>query len=333
MLSKNMQLSVLALSESEIKEAVLQEPAEILPFLKNYTMVWLNVIGIDQGVTIQKIADIFQLNPLAVEDIMDTHQRVKLEEYDHECFAVSKIPEIIKDELNLQQLCIFWGQNFVITFEESGADCFAPLFARIKAGKHHESFLLPEYVVYCILDIVIDSFFPILEDYGARLDDLETGAISSQSTAVISKIHKFKHDLHIMRRAIWSQRDAIGSFKNIVMDDKTMWFHVRDCEDHTIQLLDLVESYTDRGSSLMDIYLVSVSNRINQIVKQLTIIATIVMPIGVLAGIYGMNFDRQSPWNLPELGWRFGYEYFWGVVIIFASIMIFMFWRKGWFKR
>lgn len=325
-------LTVIAINATDVVQTTINDISEIPPYLDKYSLVWLQVEGMVDDNSVTKIADIFKVNPLALEDVIEQHQRTKIEEYEDSCFSVAKIPEIVKGKLLLQQISLFWGKNFVITFLEHKTDIFDTVITSIKHARHHVRTLDSEYLAYCVLDMVIDSFFPILDVYGDQLDDLEDKAIDNPSSVIIRKIHSFKYDFHSMRRAIWAQREAISNFKDLVRDDKQMWFFIRDCEDHTIQLLDIVENYRDRTSGLMDIYLVSISNRTNQIIKQLTMVATIFMPIGVFAGIYGMNFDRSSPFNMPELGWLFGYEYFWSIVLTFVTCILIFFKRKGWFK-
>lgn len=327
------QLYVIAYDDKNVISQAITKPEEVLPFLHKYPLTWLQVTGLGSIDTLHKVADIFKLNALAMEDVVNVHQRSKLEEYDRMFFAISRLPEFIDEQLTLQQLSMFWGKNFVITFQEQPTQCFQHIIARINNGGQRDRLIRPAYLAYAIIDTVVDCFFPILEEYGSDLDALEENAIDNPSSWVIRHIHDLKHDLNGIRRAIWSQRDAIGSFKAMVESDKELWFYLRDGEDHTIQLLDIIESYRDRSSGLMDIYLASVNNRTNKIVKQLTMIATFFMPIGVFAGIYGMNFDRRHPLNMPELSWPYGYIYFWCVVTIFGVGMITWFYKKGWFKR
>lgn len=329
----NTEMQIIAYDERTVISQKITEPKEALAFIKKYAITWLQVTGLGNVETLQKITEVFKLNALAMEDVVNTHQRSKLEEYGDIFFTTARVPEFVDEQLTLQQLSMFWGKKFVLTFQEFRSNCFEHLIARIDHGGKREKLIRPQYLAYSILDTVVDDFFPVLEKYGASLDTLEENAIDNPSSWVIRHIHDLKHDLHALRRSIWSQRDAIGSFKIVVEKDKDLWFYIRDCEDHTIQLLDIIESYRDRSSGLMDIYLASVNNRTNKIVKQLTMIATFFMPIGVFAGIYGMNFDRSYPLNMPELRWPYGYLYFWSMVIVFAITILTWFAKKGWFKR
>jgi len=324
---------VITYNETELVEKVINDIDAIKPFLEKFPLTWVNVSGLGDLEILRKVTSIFKLNTLAMEDVVNMHQRPKVEEYDDIFFAVATEPDIINNELIMQQISIFWGTNFVLTFQEHDSDCYDPLFGRIKHGGRRQRLLRPDYLAYAILDSIIDNFFPMLELYGTQLDNIEESAIDNASTAVIQDIHVFKHDLYTLRHAAWGLREAMASFKELAaVNNSDLRFFVRDCEDHTIQLIDILESYRERTGGLMDIYLSSVNNRTNRIMKVLTIVAATFMPIGVLAGIYGMNFDRSKPWNMPELSWKYGYEYFWCMVTLIAGTMLITFWRKGWFK-
>ncbi len=332
-LANDMQMRVLAFNAHEVIALEITNVDEIKSYMRKYPMIWVQIIGLGNVNNLRKITELFKINALAMEDIVNVHQRSKLEEYDGTYFAVARIPEIIDAQLTLQQLSVFWGKKFLLTFQEKDSSCFEQLVSRINQSEKRVPMLKSAFLSYAVFDAVVDRYFPILEEYGRGVDELEEFAIDNPSTWVIRHIHDIKHDLHALRRSIWEQRDAITSFKRIAERDKNLWFYIRDCEDHTIQLLDVIESYRERSSGLMDIYLASVNNRTNKIVKQLTMIATFFMPIGVFAGIYGMNFDIEQPWNMPELGWRYGYEYFWGVVVIFIISLFYWFYKKGWFEH
>lgn len=331
---QTVKISVVAFSETVLVEETINKAEDLLLFIKKHPITWINICGLGDVDLLSKIAAMFNLNTLAMEDVVNVHQRPKVEEYDDTFFAVINEPSLVDNELDMQQISIFWGKKFVLTFQERTSDCFIPLVARIKDSRKRSRLLLPEYLAYAVLDTLIDNFFPVIEAYGTHLDDVEEDAIDNASTAVISNIHDFKHNLHLLRRAAWAQREAIASFRGLaVVRDSDLRFFIRDCEDHTIQIIDILESYRERTSGLMDIYLSSINNRTNRIMKVLTIVAATFMPIGVLAGIYGMNFDRSKPWNMPELGWSYGYEYFWGMALLIAGSMLITFWRKGWFKH
>lgn len=328
-------INVTTYDDDELIERDITDPNEILPYLAKYPVTWLNVYGVGDVKALETIAKIFNLHPLAMEDVVNIHQRPKVEEYGDITFAVTRMPELTNDEVILEQVSIFWGKNFVLTFLERKGDCLTPIHLRIEHGGKRQRLLHPEYLAYAILDTIIDSFFPILDKFGTRLDDMEEDAITNPSTQIIVNIHEFKRDLLSIRRAMWSQREAMRTLSesgNFI--DPDMRFFIRDCEDHTIQSIEILESYRERVSGLMDIYLSSVSNKMNSIMKVLTIMATIFMPIGVIASIYGMNFDQSvSPWNMPELSWYYGYPFALGLIALTAIGFIVFFWRKGWLHQ
>lgn len=325
---------VTAFDEKTIEEKSLESLDEIADLKKRFPIVWLRVYGLGNISALQDIAKMFNLHKLAMEDVVNTHQRPKVEEYGDVTFAIARMPYIVEDELDLEQISIFWGTNFVITFNERDKDCLEPLRDRIRKNVRRNMMLNPEYLSYSVIDTIVDSFFPILEVYGLELDDIEEDAIINPSRKIIVNIHDFKRDLAVIRRAMWSQREAVRNLSDVIKSPTPeMKFFIRDCEDHTIQLIDILESYRERTSGLMDVYLSAVNNKMNEIMKVLTMIATIFMPIGVVASIYGMNFDRSYPANMPELGWSYGYEYALSIMATIAIVMIFFFWRKGWLRR
>ena len=330
---QSVQMYIFAFNDAELFETSSGDIQTITTALKKYPITWVKICGLGDLELLSQLARLFSLNTLAMEDVVHVHQRPKVEEYNDILFAVANEPDIINKQLYLQQISIFCGANFILTFQEHESDCFEPLLIRIKHG-NRQRFLRADYLLYSILDAIVDNFFPILENYGTQLDDIEELAIDNSSSSVIRHIHHFKHDLHVLRRAAWAQREAMIGFREIVItSNEEIRFYIRDCEDHTIQIIDIIESYRERTSGLMDVYLASVNNRTNNIVKVLTITMEIFMPISVLAGIYGMNFDRSKPWNMPELSWEYGYAYFWAMAVTIIGIMLLTFKRKGWFKR
>jgi magnesium transporter len=327
-------LLLTAFNTTELIELELSKPEDIIPYLQKYPMIWLSVYGLGDLAKLEIISSIFKLHSLAMEDVVNTHQRPKIEEYNDVMFCITRMPCFIDNQLDLEQISIFWSNNFVITFNERTGDYFESLRARVRKTSKRLNFMRSEYLAYAVVDTIVDSFFPILEIYGLRLDDIEENAIINPSRQIIINIHDYKNDLSALRRAMWSQREALRNFSEATkVSDAEMKFFIRDCEDHAIQLIDILESYRERTSGLMDIYLSAVNNRMNEIMKVLTIMATIFMPIGVVAGIYGMNFDRSHPWNMPELSWPYGYEYALSLMATIAIILLIYFKRRGWLHR
>ena len=233
----------------------------------------------------------------------------------------------------MEQFSLFLGPNFVLTFDEQPGDCFDPVRERVrrKHGRVREAGA--DYLAYALLDTIVDCYFPLLERYGEQLEDLEETIISQPNHTVVAAIHDIKRDLLSLRRAIWPQRETFNTLlrdKTPLLTDETR-LHLRDCYDHTVQLIDLIETYRELGADLMDIYLSSVSNRTNETMRVLTVIATIFIPLTFIAGVYGMNFNAgTSPWNMPELGWYWGYPLVLGLMAMVAAGQLFFFWRKGW---
>jgi len=331
-ISGNTTIQVIALNKDQFLEKSIQRLDELNFYLEKYQVVWIQVIGLSEISKLEEIAQYFSIHKLALEDIINLSQRPKIEEYDDFMLAITRMPTTLNDELDLEQISLIWGKNFIISFmANNNLEQLTPLTGRLKSDLKRPQMLKAEYIAYAIIDIIIDSFFPLLETYGQKLDDIEDDAITDPSAHIIFNIHNYKHDLLIIRRAMWSQREALRKLVEVTkFDDKDLRFFMRDCEDHTMQIIDILESYRERTGSLVDIYLSSVNNKMNEVMKVLTMISTIFMPTGVIASIYGMNFDRTSAWNLPELGWKYGYEYALALMFILAIIFMFYFKRKGW---
>lgn len=195
---------------------------------------------------------------------------------------------------------------------------------------------LADYLAYALWDAIIDGYFPVLEIYSDKLEELEDEVILNPNKTTLAKIYQIKRELLTLRRAIWSQRSALSDIlrdRSPLIQEKTIRYY-RDCYDHAVQIIDIIETYRELTAGLTDIYLSSVSNKMNEVMKLLTVISSIFIPLTFLAGIYGMNFNPQaSPWNMPELDWYWGYPVFWLVIIAIATSLIYFFWRKGWFSN
>jgi len=298
-------------------------------------VVWVNVVGLGDVKIITRLGEIFGLHQLAVEDIVNLNQRPKVEDYGDVEFIVAKMVAL-KNTLTTSQLGIFLSKNWVITFVENPAHtCLDTVKERLRKGRGRARQLGPDYLMYMILDAVIDAYFPVVEDYGERLDSMEEEIIERPGRKTIGAMHQLKRDLLELRRAIWPMRDVT----NVLVRDDTELIsrdtklYLRDCYDHIVRLMDFVETDRDLSSDLMDVYLSSVSNRLNEVMKVLTIITTIFIPPGFIAGVYGMNFHHDvSPWNMPELSWYFGYPY--ALSLMFCTtvgMLLFLYWR-GWLK-
>lgn len=307
---------------------------EILAKLRQqYPVVWVNIDGLGDTKVVEKLGQTFGLHPLALEDVLHTHQRSKVEHYPDNIYVVARMLNP-RSRLETEQLSIFLGKGFVVTFQEVPGDCLDPVRDRLRGERGRIRELGPDYLAYSILDAVIDAFFPALEQIGEQLDELEDQVLVNVDLAKnISGIHAIKNDLLLLRRAIWPQRESINTLVRdpcaFVKDETRLY--LRDCYDHTVQIIDLLEMYREVSSGLMDLYVSSVSNRMNEVMKVLTIIATIFIPLTFIVGVYGMNFDPDvSPWNMPELEAYYGYPAVWLVMIAVTGAMVYFFRRQGW---
>jgi magnesium transporter len=311
--------------ESQTDETVA-DIESIKIYLSKWPVVWIHVDGLGDAETIRKLGQVFELHRLALEDVINVHQRPKVENYKNYNFIVVRMADL-REKLETQQLSIFLGNNYVLTFQETESGCFDPIRSRIrdKGGRIRQSGA--DYLAYAILDSCIDNYFPALEKYGEQIELLEDQVILHPGNQFVSEIHEMKRDLLILRRAVWPLREAVNSLirepSQFITDETRLY--IRDCYDHTIQVIDLLENYRDIAGDLIEVYLSSVSNRLNEIMKILTIFTTIFIPLNFIAGLYGMNFK-----NMPELNWRYGYPYALGLMAALIFGMLLYFRRKGW---
>lgn len=294
-------------------------------------VLWINVDGLGDAAVVARIGELFGLHRLALEDVVNVHQRAKVEPYGDHVFIVIREASF-NDSMEMDQIGMFVGRGFVVTFQEHAGDAFEPVRDRIRGVKGRICHEQADYLAYALIDAVIDAYYPVLERYGEQLEDLEDETIDRATRRTVESIHRIKREFLTLRRAIWPAREAIGT---IVREELPGFrpetrVYFRDCYDHLVQLIDVVETYRETGSDLMEVYLSSVSNRMNEVIKVLTIISTIFMPLSFVAGVYGMNFDTRHPWNMPELGWRYGYFFALGVMAAVASAMLVFFRRRGW---
>lgn len=314
---------VIAYGPDEIVEKRVTDCKQVAELVNKSPVTWVNVEGLGDARTISAIGELFHLHALALEDVVNTHQRPKAEQYQGFLFIVARMAEL-NDRLETEQVSLFLGSNFVVTFLEDPGDAFDSVRQHLRNAQGRVRSSNAGYLAYCLLDAVVDGYFPVVESYGERLDELEDEVVSSPTRATIAWAHQVKRDLRSLRRAIWPLREAINALArdpHELIDAETR-VYLRDCYDHTVQIIDIVETYRELDADLTDLYLSSLSNRLNEVMKVLTIIATIFMPLSFIASVYGMNFNTQiSPWNMPELNWYYGYPFVWAVMIAAAAGM------------
>lgn len=319
-------------AEEELKTA-----EDVLAFTKKWDCAWINIDGLGDVELLRSLGAAFSIHMLAMEDVINVHQRPKVEEYKDNLFIVTRMARFTGGEhdrsLDIEQVSLFLGQNYILSFQEREGDVLEPVRERLRHGKGRIRTAGADYLAYAVLDTIVDGYFPMLEEYSEVLDDMEEVVFAKPTPDTLTHIHDMKRELLLLRRAIWPQREAISGltyeYHDFVREDNRAFF--RDCHDHVIQLIDIAESQRERLSGLSDLYISSISYKMNEVMKVLTIIATIFMPLGFIAGLYGMNFNPEvSRWNMPELGWFYGYPFALSLMAAIAAAFIWYFYRKGW---
>lgn len=337
-------IRVTAYGPDEALEPALMSPASQSPAdfaklreqLAHWPVAWIDVDGTGDPQTIQSLGAVFGLHPLVIEDLVNVHQRAKVEQYNEQLFVVARMAGA-PPEHETEQIGLVLGRNFVLTFQEGRpGDSFGPVRERIRKAAGRIRTAGADYLAYSLLDAVIDGYFPVLEDIGERLESLEDEILARPGRGTFHRVHDLKRELLALRRAVWPLREAVSGLIRepcALIGDETR-LYLRDCYDHAVRIIDFVETYRELGSDLTDLYLSSVSQRMTEVMKVLTIIATIFIPLTFIAGIYGMNFHTdKSPWNMPELGWYWGYPFALLLMGLVALALVAYFWWKGWLGR
>jgi magnesium transporter len=302
-----------------------------------HRVTWVNVTGLGDAALIEKLGEIFGLHRLALEDAVHTHQRPKVDEFADHLFVVFRAPEPRASDAGEEpeQISMFLGRDYLVTFQERVGDCLDPLRERLRRERSKLRSLGPDALAHAVLDTAIDAYFPEVEGLGDRIERIEERVMRRPTPAMAAQIYGVKHALMHIRRAVWPLRDVVNALvrdqSSLISPDTRVY--LRDCYDHTVQLMDLVEMHREVASGLMELYLSNVSNRMNQIMKVLTVMSTLFMPLTFIVGVYGMNFDTSSPWNMPELKWRYGYVMVVGLMAAVVMGMIWYFARKGWLRE
>lgn len=291
------------------------------------TVTWVEVQGLGNPSTLEEVAAHFSIHPLALADVVNAPQRPKVEPYEENILIITRMVWMpAPPRLEAEQLSIVLGSHYVVTFQEHYGGVLDPVREHIRRGgtiRHAGS----DYLAYAILDAVIDGYYPVLEILGDHFEEFEDEILLRPTPDALRRIHVLRRELLTLRRAIWPQRDAVNSLirDELPLISKTVKIYLRDCYDHAVQLTDVVESYRDLAGSLMEMHLSSVSNRLNEIMKMLTLIATIFIPLTFIVGVYGMNFEY-----MPELRFRWGYPIVWLVMLVTAGWLVLYFRRRGW---
>lgn len=327
-------ITVMDYGPDRLVERELHSLEEILEFRDTPTVTWINIEGLHDVELLRGLGRELGFHPLTLEDVLNCGQRPKIEDYGPYHFMVMKSLRLREEELEIEQISFFLSGHSIITLQEIPGDSFETVRQRIRQGKGLIRRMGPDYLAYALIDALIDEFFPVLEAYGEQLEDLENTLVTRPTPGVLRNLHRIKRELLILRRAAWPERELLSQLQrnesHLIRPETQVY--LRDCYDHIIQVLDMVETYRDIAAGMLDIYLSSTSNRMNEIMKVLTIISTIFIPLNFIAGVYGMNFDTEiSPFNMPELHWYFGYPAVLAVMLTVAVALIFYFRSKGWF--
>ncbi len=311
-----------------LDECDVPDPADLRRLIECDGVVWIDVQGLGDEKVLRQVADIVHLHPLALEDAVNVPQRPKSEPYEAQHLFIARMVRIgAESGIDAEQLSLFIGPRYLLTFQERYGDVFDPVRKRIRVGLGPIRRMGPDYLAYALIDTVIDAFYPLIEEIGERLHNLEDDILERPSPRGLKRIHAMRRDLLAVRRAVWPQREAVSALirEETPLVSEPVRRYLRDSLDHASQVADVVESYREIASSLMDIYLSSTGQRTNEVMKVLTIMASIFIPLTFIAGVYGTNFHY-----LPELDWRWSYFVFWGVMIATGAGMLVYFRRRGW---
>ncbi|TRV11488.1 MAG: magnesium/cobalt transporter CorA [Microcystis wesenbergii Mw_MB_S_20031200_S109] len=307
-------------------------PNACAPYIGTNTVSWMDIQGLGSETVLKQVGEIFNLHPLLLEDVVNVPQRPKLEDYNNQLLVISQMVRLKEDEsgFDTEQVSFVLGKRYLLSFqEEELQDCFEIVRDRIRTSQGRVRKSGADYLTYLLLDTIIDGYFPVVEHYEDRIEALEDVIISNPDRDTMQEIYDVRRELLALRRLIWPMRNVLHllmrDHHGIVSDEVQIYF--RDSYDHVIQILEIIEAYRELAASLMDVYMSTMGNKLNEIMKFLTVISTIFIPLTFIVGVYGMNFE-----NMPELKGEWSYFLVWLVMLAVAGGLILYFWRKGWFK-
>ncbi len=324
-----LKITIMDYDEGHFQERETKTVEECFAFKDTPGVTWINIDGLYQVNFLEKLGECYGFHPLVLEDILNTDQRPKMEDYGDYLFIVLRVLSY-KDqvkEIETEQVSLILGPNFVFSFQEKEGDSFDPIRQRIRNNKGRVRKMGADYLAYALIDSIVDNYFIIMEKLGESIEFLEEELVTQPVPETLRSIHQLKRELIFLRKAVWPLREVIAGLERgeLTLIKEATRLYLRDVYDHTIQVIDTIETFRDMISGMLDIYLSSVSNRLNSVMKVLTIIATIFMPLTFMAGIYGMNFKF-----FPELEWKWSYPLFWLVAVLITSSMLLYFKKKKW---
>lgn len=322
-------IAVMDYDAAGVREHKIEKPEDCRGFLNDSTVTWVNIVGLDDTATLERIGRVFGLHPLVMEDVVHTGQRPKIEDHGEYIFFLFKLlrPASTGNAISVEQVSLIVGKNYVLSFKEVAGDIFGMIRDRIRDGLGRIRETGPDYLAYALLDAVVDHYFLVLEDVGDQIEVLQERVFSETGTEVLRDLHRLKSAAVFLRKNIWPLREVVGELERSespLINDATAPY-LRSVYEHTVQAIDMLEALRDMLSGALEIYLSTSGNRMNEIMKVLTLIATIFIPLTFVAGIYGMNFEY-----MPELKWRCGYLVVWLIMIAIGVGMWFFFKRRKW---
>ena len=328
--AQGLRITLLDYDASHFNEKTLANVDECFIYRDSPNVTWINIVGLHDTASIEKLGAYFGLHPLILEDIVNTLQRPKMEDYGSYLYIVLRMlsHDAETGEVKSEQVSLVLGENFVLSFQEEPGDVWDSVRGRLRNDKGRIRKGGSDYLAYSLMDAVVDNYFIILEKSGEKIENIEDELVNSPYKEILPSIYQLKRQMIDLRRAVWPLRETINSLlhsENKLIGDAARLFF-RDIYDHTIQVIDTVESFRDLVAGMLDIYISSTSNRLNEIMKVLTMITVIFIPLTLVTGIYGMNFE-----NMPELGWRWGYPVVLVFLLVSAGLMALFFKRKKWF--
>jgi len=322
-------ISIIDYSIGKFDEKEIKNIEECINLKRRPSTTWINIDGLHQVDIIEKIGKCFEIHPLVLEDILNTEQRPKMEDYDKYIFFILKMLYIDDktNEIQSEQVSIILGQNYVISFQEKIGDVFDPIRERIRKGKGRIRKMGPDYLAYSLIDAIVDNYFSLLENIGDRVEEIESRLISNPIPETLQKIYNLKREMIYLRKSVWPLRELINNLlrEESKLIKKNTHVYLRDLYDQTIQVIDTIETFRDMISGMLDIYMSSVSNKMNETMKVLTIFAAIFIPLTFIAGVYGMNFT-----HMPELNWEYGYVFSLFIMASLVVTMLIFFKRRKW---
>lgn len=312
-------------------EHEVQNLQDLRSLMSQGMQLWIDVVGLGSESTLRALAELLHLHPLAMEDVVNVHQRAKVDDFEDSLFVIARMVDSNDPQLT-EQLSFFLKKDVLISFQEREGDCWEPLRNRIRQQRTAIVTLGVDYLLHSLLDSVIDSYFPVIDQIVEQVDALELEIVEQVESHQMQRVHELRGRLLTIRRSIRPHREMVNELvrdakPNISAETRV---HLRDCYDHVIQVIDTVDTYRELTSDLRDFYLSSVSNNMNEIMKVLTIISTIFIPLSFIAGVYGMNFSGDSPYNMPELYWRYGYLFSLTLMAMVAGALLIYFRRRRW---